>query len=129
MRRWLIERLGGFWDKQSYLNSLSEDDRHEVLSRAVAKLFNTVREDDIFRRDEDGQVTFEGKPLLEEQVKALRSEAQHILDSHTFKVIDKEVQYQINRRMYYHSQSADDLIACKSALWIWDVIKSTLRRL
>jgi len=126
MKRWLIEKLGGYATVEDALNSA--ENKHEILTKAVAHLFNAVTEEDIFRKDRT-TYTYKGKPLMASQLSVLENQAKDFTESELFKMLDLELQYQANRKMYFDSRGNDDLIAGKLILWNWDVVKTKLKNL
>ena len=115
--------------RKLYIASLGEKERHEVLTEAVKKLFNTIQEEDILRLNERGKHTYMGRELMEEELTALKNEAEALKNSQLFKILDKEVRYQANYKMFADSQSTEDVISAKLIMWTWDVIKSKLNKL
>lgn len=129
MKKLLIEKLGGYTTVEDALNSIeSEEEKHKLLTKAVVKHFNTITEDDIFRKD-GVNYTYKGKPLMDAQVESLRNQAKSLLESELFKMLELELQYQANLKMYRDSKDIIDLISGKLILWTWKVIKSRLHNI
>ena len=104
------------------------EDKHKILTKAVAHLFNTITEDDILKR-QGAEYTFKGKPLMDAQIQSLRSQSEGWMESHLFEIIDYELKYQANRKMYLDSKNEMDMIAGKLIVYTWDIIKSKLKKL
>lgn len=89
---------------------------HAALTKCVAELFNTVTADDILRQNTDGSWQFDGRTLTPPEVKALQGEAQSILQTRMWKVLERDMQYLANKTMYFNSKTEYDLIAGKLLL-------------
>lgn len=124
MKNWLIK----FISKEDYLNSLTKEDRLSVINEAVERLCNTVNKDDIFSKNDEGHHTFAGIKQTEEQVKSLQSEANHFMSSKLFRVLDKEVKYQVNLRL----RKVASIEQHETALLLeftWDTLKTKLKNI
>jgi hypothetical protein len=112
--QWLIRFLGGY----TSLEEAVKANRHEALTKCVADEFNSVTSEVILRQRADGTWDFEDRNLTFEEVKALRGEAQAILKTRMWKVLEKDLQYLANKAMYFNSKTEADLIAGKLILQI-----------
>lgn len=110
------------------LNRLTVSEKHNILTMAVKDLFNTVGHDDILQ-EKEGQWIANGKILPDGVKQALVAEANHMLESKLWRIIESDIKYQANLRMYEKSQSETDLIAGKLWLYTFDVIKTRLQSL
>ena len=130
MREKLIEILGGFATVEQAIDSIkSEEEKHKILTRAVAKLFNTITEDDILKKNSKGQYTFQGKPLLEAEVVALKAQADDLMQSRLFNVLDKELHYIASKKVFFEAQNVRDIVDGKLIEYTWHIIKSKLKKL
>lgn len=125
LKETIIRKLGGFPDLESAVEAHS----HEALTKVVAEHFNTITEDDILSVGADGFYTLEGKPLGDAQTQALKGYAKDFRQSLLYKVLDREMKYQLNTRMFARSAGETDLIAGKLGIWMWKVIKEKLEKL
>lgn len=116
MKRWLIEILGGYYSKS------------ETLTAVVADLFNTVGPEDILR-EENGKLLFEGRVLTDGEANLLKAEAAALMKSRLWKVLEREMQYQANKRMYVDSKSELDLIAGKLMVYHLDIMRTRMKKL
>jgi len=107
------------------LRKLSKKDKHIILTESVKQMYNTISADDILS-EKDGEWMFLGRKMVEESKKYLTSEAEIFLESKLWKILQADIKYQSNRRMFTHSQTENDLIAGKFILWTLDVIKTRL---
>ena len=131
MKNWIIAKLGGFTTVDDFINKvnlLSNSDKHKILTETVKDLYNTINSDDILKEKNDKWL-YEGRELTAPEVKNLKEYAENFVNSQLFKVLDKDLRYQANRRMFIDSQSNDDLIAGKLLLYLWDVVKTRLKRI
>lgn len=131
MNNWIIAKLGGFTTVDDFINKvnlLSNSDKHKILTETVKDLYNTINSDDILKEENDKWL-YEGRELTAPEVKNLKEYAENFVNSQLFKVLDKDLRYQANRRMFIDSQSNDDLIAGKLLLYLWDVVKTRLKRI
>lgn len=132
MKKWVIHKLGGFVSVDDFIgkvNKLSYQEKHKILTRAVKKSFNTVCSDDILKVADNGKWLYEGRELTEIEVQHLKETAENFKNSRLYKVLDKELKYQSNRRMFIDSQNVNDLVAGKLLLFLWDVVKTRLKRI
>lgn len=131
IRRQLIEKLGGYPDIDSAIESIKGKnfkDRYTILTLAVTKLFNTIGADDILRIDpETGQWVFKGKFMNEGDKTLLIAEATQLLHSKLWAVLKADIEYQANKKMFRESQTPEDLTAGKFWLFTLDAIKTRLK--
>lgn len=121
MRRWLIEKLGGYPDIDSLLEDVREletEEKYKILTLAVKRLFNTIGPDDIFRITEQGWM-WKGRALPDEMRKLLIEEAIEFSKSKLWEMFQAELKYQANRKMFLESQNELDLVAGK--LWLLSI--------
>lgn len=127
MRRWLIEKLGGYPDVDSALESIEDPkERTKILTLAVKRLYNTIGADDILRLNSKGQWTLEGKVLSEGRVNNLISEATMLLGTDLWKVLQLDIKYRANRKMYTEAKNEDGLTFGKMWLYTLDAIATRL---
>lgn len=127
----LIKWLGGFPTVQDAVDALQEKDLEErklILTLAVRRLFNTIGPDDILK-EKDGQWVFEGKVMQDGMRKLIIAEAVQLQGMTLWKVIQKDVAYQANRKMFLIGKSETDMIAGKLWLYSFDAIKTRLASL
>lgn len=133
MRRWLIEKLGGFVDTESAIQHILDTDdeemRRQILTEAVKKLYNTISKDDVLRRSREGLLMFKGKILTANQLEILKNEAQAFEDSFLYRVLDTECKYRANEKMFVKSSTLMHLESGKVMTYLWDVIKTRVKQL
>lgn len=130
MRRWLIEKLGGYPDLHSALEAargMSLVERNKVLTLAVKRLFNTIGVEDILKVYPGDQWLFEGKTLPVAQVKLLRTEATAFAGSFFWKVVSRELRYIANKKMYLESEDVIDMVAGKLLAYYIDIVQQKIK--
>ena len=129
MRRFLIQLLGGYADIEEAIDAVREDkDKVRILTLAVKDLFNTINEDDILK-EVHGQWLFEGKPMNGEQMKLLMSEAAVFEKTTLWKVLQKDIEWQANRKMFILSRTEMEMTGGKLWKFTFDAFRTRLRSL
>lgn len=134
MRKWLITKLGGFTEQgyltiEDCLNDIkNSEDKHKILTLAVKRLYNTISKDDILTQI-DGDMYVKGKIVDTAIRKVLVAEAENFKNSKLWKVLQDDIKYQSNKKMYIDSLCIDDLIAGKLWLLTLDILKTRLNSL
>jgi len=132
MRRWLILKLGGYPDINSAIDSIREKDgkeKHQILTLAVKRLFNTFGPEDILSENTARQWMYEGKILTEGQKKSLIAEASQIINTNTWKILQADVKYKANRMMFQTATTEMQIASGKLWLYIIDVFNTRLKSL
>lgn len=133
MVRWLIEKLGGFAtldDAIAHIKTTNDETRkHEILTLAVSRLFNTIGADDILRMNEAGQWMFKNRPLTADEVQAFKEEAVFFKQSRLWRVLSLDVKYQLNKKMYEEANLTVDVMWGKLLLYYHDIIRTRLDRM
>jgi len=114
MKIWLIKKLGL---------------RDEVLTQAVRKLYNTIGPEDILKQNAEGQWIVEGRIISEADKQLLISEANQFLSTKLWKVLQADIKYQANKRMYLDSKSEADITFGKMWTYTLDAIRTRLQSL
>lgn len=130
MRQWLIEKLGGYPDVDSALGSITDaGEKNKVLTLAVKKLFNTIGSNDILKLNKANNWTFLGKELSKGRRDLLIAEAKMLLGTDLWKVLQTDISYQANRKMFISSKSESDIIFGKMWLYTLDAFATRLASL
>lgn len=124
VKQWIIHKLGGYASIEEALEAAPQ----ETLNKAVAKLFCFVSKDDILRK-EGVEFMYKGRPLTQEEVKQLVNEAKYMRKLRLWEVIKKELYYHGSKKMYFDSQSINDVTWAKLLFFVTDVIESKLKSL
>lgn len=106
-----------------------ETTKNMVLTEAVKHLFNAISAEDILKENPDGTLNFEDKTLPVSYRKDLREQANLLPNLMLWKVLMKDIQYQLNKKMYLESQITQDMLWGKLITWLWDVLNTRIRSL
>lgn len=118
LRFWFIHILGGY----------TPEDKHEVLTKAVAQMYSTISKDDILQKTADGWM-FEGKLMSNARIGDLQSHVQHLEESNLWKVLKADIKYHANKAMFLKSKNIEDLVAGKALLYCLDIIDTRLKEI
>ncbi len=130
MRRQLIEKLGGFPDVNAALDSIKDSkDKYAILTTAVKRLFNTVGPEDILKENSSGQMMYEGKIMTVGEKVLIMAEAKQLIESRLWKILQDDIKYQANRKMFILAENEMQLAAGKFWLYTLDAIKTRLSSL
>lgn len=132
LRRWIIEKLGGYPDFDAVIESIKDKDsaeRNVILTLAVKRLYNTIGPDDILKIHEHGEMIFQGRHLSAGEVEMLQAEAKQFYKSRLWKVLQAELQYQANKKLYLDSRSENDIVAGKLWKFTIDAINTRVKKL
>lgn len=128
----LIEVLGGYPTLEAALDEIRAKDgqeRRDVLTMAVKRLFNTVGPDDILKIHNETQWTHAGRPLRLEEITLLRAEAEQFMRSRLYKILQDEVRYLANKKMFIDSREVIDIVAGKLLLYYVDIVNTRIKRM
>ena len=108
----------------------------QLINILVKKLFNTIDVEDIITtaktEDSFGKVKISGvyvrgRKLDQSEIDALREGAETIDGSAIWKLIENEVKYNANLRMYFNGKTDDDILMGKCCLYVLDIINGVLK--
>lgn len=105
-----------------------EATKNMILSEAVSHLFNTITVEDVLKENPDGTLQFEGKTLDASRKKDLKEQAELLPNLLLWKVIQKDIQYQINRKLYNEANITTDMLWGKLILYYNDIIKTRIEK-
>lgn len=129
MKNWLIKKLGGYTSVKDAIESVKdEESKHQILTEAVVHLFKAIGPDDILRV-EGKQWFFEGKPLMESDVAALKQEAHQLLGMKIWRVIKLDIRYQLSKKMFEEANVELDLVWGKLIMFLDDIIRTRLQKM
>lgn len=142
-RKWLIEKLGGYATTSDAIKAAGayatiEDaieairktnlkERQVILTMAVKKLFNTIGPDDILKPVEGGEWLFAGRTLSKGQVELLMHEAAQLEQMLLWKVIQQDIKYQVNKKLYTLSENVEHVVTAKFWAYTFDTIQTRLK--
>jgi hypothetical protein len=127
LKNWIVRKLGGFNNIDEFIDGKGVEDKKYVLTLAVKRLFNTIGSEDILKLSDSGQWLFEGKVLNDTDKAILITEATQFLETKLWKIIQKDINWQANRKMFLIGKSEDDLVAGKLWLLTLDAIRTRLQ--
>lgn len=107
MRKWLLKLILG---------------KRYTLNKAVAELYNTISADDIL-----DSWTVGGKVLSGQEIQMIKSEAEYLLKSRLWRVLQADIKYKANKAMYEKAKSELDITAGKLWVWTLDAINTKLK--
>lgn len=125
----LIRALGGFPTKDEAIDAIMEQDgaeRNKILNLAVRRLYNTIGPDDILK-EVNGQWLLEGKPMVSAIKTQLINQAREFEQTKLWEILQRDVKYQANRRMFLLGKSDIDLTAGKLWTYTLDVFKTRIK--
>lgn len=129
MRKWIIEMLGGYPTVNDAITAIQELDlqeRQTILSLAVRRLFNTIGPEDILRENDRGEWVSEGKAVPDAIVALIRAEAKTFSESRLWEILQRDIKYQANRKMFIVGTTEMDLAVGKVWLYGLDAIRTRL---
>lgn len=130
MRRWLIEKLGGYPDVDSALESITDaGEKTRILTLAVKRLFNTIGPEDILKLNKAGEWMFQGKVLSQGRKDLLIAEAKSLLGMSLWKVLQDDIKYQANKRMFIKAKDEAEMTFGKMWLYTLDALATRLASL
>ena len=104
----------------------------KFINWLVKDLFNSITKDDILQIVQTGTkkvMLYRGKRLDEATILKLKDEAERLVNSTLWKCLSDEVKYVSNLRMFEKSQTTDDILAGKLALYILEVFERKLKEI
>jgi len=70
-----------------------------------------------------------GKPMPDENFEQLKADARTFRDSAIWQVIQNEIKFAANKRMFERSQTTDDILFGKVMLYVIDIINKKLQNI
>lgn len=111
------------------LNHASESEKREILAESVKHLFNAVSVDDILKENPDGTIRFEDKVLTPSYRIDLKKQAILLNELLLWRVLKKDVQYQINKKIFIESKCDLDIVWGQLLIFLWDIINTRISKL
>lgn len=106
-----------------------EKTKNMILSEAVAHLFNTIKAEDILKENSDGTLRFENKTLPPEFRKDLKEQAKLLPNLLLWKVLMKDIEYQLNKKMFLEPLITQDVMWGKLLTYLKDIINTRVEKL
>jgi len=111
------------------LEAVDEETKRQVLSKAVEHLFVSISVDDLLKENEDGTLRFEDKSLSHTYKKDLSEQAKILKSLLLWKVLKKDIQYQINRKMFVEGKVDLDFVWGQLLTFLWDIIEDRIDKI
>lgn len=92
------------------------------------RLFNSITEDDVLKIV-GNNVYYKNTLLTKKQRDGIILEAKTIKDLAAFKIMVDELKWSANKKMYVNSNSVEDMVFGKAALWIIDILEQKVNKL
>ena len=105
------------------------ESQKRFINFLVKDLFNTIDENDILTEKPGGKVIYQGVEMSGEMISQLRHDAQTFGESVLWEVLNKEIKYLANLRMFEIGKTDEDLLAGKCILWTLKVINGKIKEL
>jgi len=126
MKNWIIVKLGGYTDLDSFLESQDKLDRRYILTLLVKRLYNTIDSEDILKENDLGQWMMMGKSVTDVDKQLMIAEATQFQKTKLWEVLQKDIKYQANRKMYLLARDEMSITAGKLWIYILDSINTRL---
>src|SRR3990167_1164600 len=104
-----------------------EKTKREILRLAVKDLFKAIDVEDILRRNPDGTWRFEDKTLDASYMKDLKTQADMLDKLLLWKVLKKDIEYQIRKKMFEEARIDLDVVWSQLLTFLWDTIQTRLQ--
>lgn len=115
-------------DLFKFIETLDPKDKHTLLTELVRPLFNMVSKDDILKV-QNKKWYLQDRELAENEVHMLIEEVKLFKSSKLWKILQLDLRYQANKRMFIESKTTEDLIAGKLLLLYIDIIETRLKEI
>lgn len=92
------------------------------------RLFNSITEDDVLKIV-GNNIYYKNTLLTKKQRDGIILEAKTIKDLAAFKIMVDELKWSANKKMYVNSNSVEDMVFGKAALWIIDILEQKVNKL
>ncbi len=132
LKIWIITKLGGYPTIDDAIEAIKAKpgpERTRVLTLAVKHLFNTIGADDILQVHPDGTWTVEGKPIPKVTRDLLVAEATQFLGTTLWRVLQTDIKYQANRKIFILATDEMQLTAGKLWTYTFDALRTRLNSL
>lgn len=108
---------------------LKRCNKRALLKEAVKDLYCAVSSDDILKSNPDGTIRFMDKSLTPDYKKSLKEQAEVFEKMMLWKVLKKDIEYQINKKMFKEAKCDLDVVWGQLLTFLWDVIEDRLSKI
>lgn len=130
-KRFIITNLGGYETIADAIDAIKEKNLSErtlILTLAVKRFYNTISAEDILR-EVNGTWLYQDKPLPDEMKKVLIAEAKQMTQMTLWKILQQDIKYQANKRMFLLAENEEHLNAGKMWTYVLDAMNTRLNSL
>ena len=107
---------------------IKDNIRARILTIHVSHLYNTIGEEDILKRVGTGWRVGD-KEITNQEMQHISNEAKQFLKSKLWQVLQKDIKYRANLKMYEESKGVYDLTFGKMWTYTLDTIETKLNNL
>ena len=100
--------------------------RKRIVRYLVKHLFNTIDENDVLQIKGKNHWYIRGIRLEMDKMERLRTQAQYFKGSTLWKIMNDELKFQSNLRMFERSKSSDDMVFGKATLYLLEVFNKII---
>lgn len=93
----------------------------EKINLITKDLFNTKSEKDIISL-KGRDIIYRGKVLTDGEKKSIIGQAEVIKKLEIWNILQDELKYLANKKMYYDSKNEEDILFAKAILWTVDIL-------
>lgn len=111
------------------IQKVKKADLQKKLAPLVFKdLFNGITEDDVLKLV-NGTLIHRGVPLSHEQKNSIINAAASLKSNNAITAIISDLKFTANKKIYHDSESIEDILAGKMALWVIDLLEKKINNL
>lgn len=103
-----------------------KDKKHEALTNSIADMFKVFEAQEILFQSKEGAWHFGGKKLMPAQMKQYSEEADIILNSFTWREVEKSIINLAHQKIVIESKTIDDVIGGKMVLFTMKQLRKLL---
>ena len=100
----------------------------ETINSICKDLFVGIRENDLLQI-EGKQIFYHGNLLTDAEKKSIIGQAETIKTLELWGLLTNEMKTLISKKMYYDSNTKEDILFAKAALWAIDVLENKINNL
>lgn len=103
--------------------------QRKFINWLIRDLYRFITEEEVLTVLPTGRMLHRGKLLPPEDEELIRREAESIRRSFLWKLLLNTVRYEANKRIFEESETTQDLVIGKSALWVVQLFDDELMHL
>lgn len=103
--------------------------KRKIANKLLSYLFNVVTEDDILVHDKKNRIVLQGNDVISfKKIERLQSEIKTIRDLEWWDIMNKEMKYRANKKMFDNAKEVDDIIFGKAVLYTLDIMEQSMNK-